>query len=523
MKALAFGLALACTPAAAAVVPTVKVDSRLEIDGIFQLLIATSAPAGFTRPPPSVSTLFAAVGPVTVAPSTVPFFDRAQLLMRLGPLPELSGLESVPESVITATGGRSRVEPWLKNLRALAAKPAALAALKEEQLALAPAVEAFRTRLASGVFVEALEDYTGLPMPGPHRINLSAFHTAGAIANVVKDLPDGGVEVDSLFGPDWSTGEPDFWTTRVPGTLWHEQGHGVLDPLADLWAARIERAKPADASAICYGAWRQCVREHVVRAVMLRLMDRRLGPGAAAEQRRFEQPGGYRWLDAMETRLKEYESDRSRYPTLADFYPRLLDLFLPENIEDARPFEPREETSLVRARAARLAETALLRVKMAAVRRRLTRALSLAREPQVTEEEIPLRDPAALKAASEGISAFAAGRREEALALFDRALAVDPGYAEALLSRATVLEALGRGEDALAACAGAAAASRRRSGAYQPRVLVDALLSQARLLLARPGRESQASAALLEALAAAPADWPGKAEAAALKARLKLP
>ncbi|MEQ1918379.1 MAG: hypothetical protein ABL955_04210, partial [Elusimicrobiota bacterium] len=83
--------------------------------------------------------------------------------------------------------------------------------------------------------------------------------------------------------------------------------------------------------------------------------------------------------------------------------------------------------------------------------------------------------------------------------------------------------ALGRGEDALASCAAAAAASRRRSGAYQPRVLVDALLSQTRLLLTRPGREAQAAAALAEALAAAPADWPGKPEAAALKARLRLP
>ena len=106
---------------------------------------------------------------------------------------------------------------------------------------------------------------------------------------------------------------------------------------------------------------------------------------------------------------------------------------------------------------------------------------------------------------------------------FDRALSLDPAYAEASLSRATVLESLGRPEDALTSCNIAAAAARRRSGAYQPRVLADALLSEARLLIARPGREVLAAAALDEARVVAPADWPGKAEAAALRARIKRP
>ncbi|MFX7878651.1 hypothetical protein ABTK13_20515, partial [Acinetobacter baumannii] len=90
-------------------------------------------------------------------------------------------------------------------------------------------------------------------------------HAASGVANVVAEREDGGVEVTSLVGPERSGGAPEFWTVRVPGTLWHEESHGILDPLADAWAARIARARPADPAAVCYGEWRQCVREHVVR------------------------------------------------------------------------------------------------------------------------------------------------------------------------------------------------------------------------------------------------------------------
>lgn len=515
MRALIVGLFVLAGPVRATT-PVVIVDPRLELDGVYQLRSGSAPPVGFVLPPSEFTDGF--VGTPSAPPPAGSFFDRAQVLMRLGPAPELKGLERVPETIIAAAGGRAAVTAWIGALRALALVNEA--ALKDEARLLAPAAEAFRVRLTSGGYISALEEYAGLPMPGPHRVMLSAFHTPGSIANAVIDRRDGGVEVDSLFGPDWTTGEPDFWTPRVPGTLWHEQAHGVADPLADLWAEPIARAKPADASAICYGQWRQCVREHVVRALMLRLMERELGPAAATEQRDFEKHGDFRWLPAMEERLKEYENNRSKYPTLADFFPRLIEVVGVRDTE-GEPFDPSGETALVRARAVRLARTALPKAAVPAVRRRLKRAVGLALAPAPAEEELPPRDPNASKASSDAIAAFTAGRRDEALALFDLALKLDPYDGEAALSRATVLESLGRGEEALAACASAAAAARRRTGSYQPRLLADALLAEARLALLKPGREKRASAALAEALEAAPADWRGRTEAAALLKKLK--
>jgi len=469
------------------------------------------------RPTEDFASAALPAGEWTVPASTVPFGERAQVLMRLGPAPELRDAE-VPTTIAAQVGPPAAVARWLGSLRALARSAAAADALALERRELAPALESFRAKLSSGAFVSSIEEYTGLPLPGTHRLVLSPFHAASGVANVVADGRDGSVSVTSLFGPDRQGAAPEYWSVRVPGTLWHEEAHGIVDPLADAWAARIERARPADASAICYGEWRQCVREHVVRAVMLRLMERRLGTAAAAEQLRFEEPGRFRWLAAMVERLKEYEADRARWPTLADFYPRLLDAVRAEADDGRPPLSPEREPALVRARVARLAKTALPRMRDAAARAHLRRAGELAAAPLDAPGGAVPQDPRAAALTARGVVAFQKGRRDEALRLFDSALKQDPQDAEAAMSRAMVLELDGRRAEALSDYGRAVAAARRRAETFPPHVLADALGSRARLLLAA-GRRDEALRDWTAALAAAPKDWNGRAEAeAALRA-----
>ncbi|MDE2512363.1 MAG: DUF4932 domain-containing protein, partial [Elusimicrobia bacterium] len=321
-------LAASCLHAAE---PSVSFDRRVELDGELQSACA-SAPEGYRRLTAREAKFLppATCRPGDVPAEDVPFDARAQVMMRLGPPPELSA-RGIPDALTARIGPPAANARWLAALRSLARSTAAASAFEDETRSEEPAAAAFRARLARGAFVAAIEAYTGLALPGEHRVFLSPFHEAGGVANVVDDQPDGTVAVSSLLGPAVSASGDDYWTLRVPGTLWHEESHGVLDPLAVAWTERIERARPADAAAICYGDWRQCVREHVVRAVMIRLMERELGPAAAAEQLAFENPRRFRWLVPMIASLKKYEADRARWPTLADYYPRLLDAVRPES------------------------------------------------------------------------------------------------------------------------------------------------------------------------------------------------
>lgn len=95
-----------------------------------------------------------------------------------------------------------------------------------------------------------------------------------------------------------------------------------------------------------------------------------------------------------------------------------------------------------------------------------------------------------------GLSYAMLGRREEALAAFERALARNPSYIEALLNRAIVLNDLGRTEEAHAAFARAETLGQPDATGFP--VVVANRLANSHLAL---GDEYRAAGALAEAVA----------------------
>jgi hypothetical protein len=74
-----------------------------------------------------------------------------------------------------------------------------------------------------------------------------------------------------------------------------------------------------------YPRWEIALNEHVIRAITARLEGRRGGPQAEEASLASDEERGSAHVRALAKRLEEYEADRERYPTLRDFYPRLLD------------------------------------------------------------------------------------------------------------------------------------------------------------------------------------------------------
>ena len=336
MKALVpAALLLLVAPARAGRI-TVGVDSRIELAGVTQALRpAAEDPKSFRRPDIGYSRMIerlsASGAPVPAAPGALDFEDRCQVLLRVSSAPALAPRLMMPYDLAERAGGPERLQAWLDALSAFARGTDFSAHLARAERLLEDREAALRRKVEERDYVGEEEAYTGLALNGSYSIYLSPYVDGGLSTNSIEPREDGVVEIESVFGRQAGSEEGGgFWSIRAPGLLWHETGHGIVDPLADVFADRVDASSAAYRSSWgCYGDWRQCVKEQVVRAVMIRLVARDFGEAAAADQLAFENEKRFPQLKAMIESLKAYEKSRARYPTLADYYPRLLEVLPP--------------------------------------------------------------------------------------------------------------------------------------------------------------------------------------------------
>lgn len=115
--------------------------------------------------------------------------------------------------------------------------------------------------------------------------------------------------------------------------VWHEFSHSYVNPLTEEYLSKVSKYenlfKP-----ICdkmnnqaYGKWEICVNEHIVRAVTSKLSSKVFGDGVGNSELRKHKLKSFFYIDALYERLEEYENNRDKYKTFADFYPRLIDVF----------------------------------------------------------------------------------------------------------------------------------------------------------------------------------------------------
>lgn len=506
------------SPAAFAARIAVTNDVRLELAGAAQFLAPEDArPEGFSAPLiPYTAALKTALARFKDHPAvrlhaeakmrSFNYSDRSQVLLRLSPPPELSERLTVQYALADRAGGAENLRRWLEALRDLSKASRFPEIYAKEITKLAAATDAFRAKESRQDYLGTLEAYAGLPLLGTYAVHLSPFAATGGVANVVAEREDGTMEISSVIGPELLESGFDFWSRRVPGTLWHESAHGVLDGLGDLYADRIARSAALHAPIgwSCYGTWNQCVKEHVVRAVMIRLMAREISEEAAEEQLRFEKEAHYPYMRALLASLKAYEKDRARYPTLADYYPRLLEVF------PAKPLPAAPAPALSDAQRLR----ASLLARVISERARRPEALDLVRRFAAPADAPAAAVPAAAGTRAgppqNGIEAFRAGRLEEALAAFDEALKSSPDDVETWMSRGVVLQALSRRPQALIAYDRAVSLAEAASAGPARDILPDALSSRASLLV-ELGRRERAREDLSRALTLGASDWPQRA------------
>jgi hypothetical protein len=128
-------------------------------------------------------------------------------------------------------------------------------------------------------------------------------------------------------------GEPRFDKSMLP-TIIHEFCHSYTNPIVDAHESEIEKAgkrvyalveKQMERNA--YGYWLIVMRESMVRACVVRYLAKNEGFDAAKAQIQSDISRGFLWMQELSDLLIEYEDHRDTYPTLDDFFPKVIEFF----------------------------------------------------------------------------------------------------------------------------------------------------------------------------------------------------
>lgn len=126
---------------------------------------------------------------------------------------------------------------------------------------------------------------------------------------------------------------PTFDQVRLYKLIWHEFGHSFANPAVQKqpYLSQIEALShlhtPIKESmkAQAYATWPSVVWEHLTEAVACRLAAQKFGE-QYADLNFVRLQKGMRWiyLNPLLAALKEYEQNRTKYPTLEDFMPQIV-------------------------------------------------------------------------------------------------------------------------------------------------------------------------------------------------------
>jgi len=116
--------------------------------------------------------------------------------------------------------------------------------------------------------------------------------------------------------------------------LWHEFSHSYVNPLTEKYKTRIKTSSKLfnllenEMRDISWGSWQNCIDEHIIRAVYIRLLTLYGKENEAKSQLIREKSLHYVYIEPLIEKLKQFEIERqTKNITFSNYYPTLLSVF----------------------------------------------------------------------------------------------------------------------------------------------------------------------------------------------------
>lgn len=314
---------------------SVQVDPRIELMTVIQLLadypVLTSLASPYRADARAFFAAHAAHPAVTAfdTMSSAGFaFDAVpKAFASMSPLPDLRLGHDVPPEAIERAGGRPRLEAFAVSAAQFAHESDFAAFYRAHEGTYKALVDSALPHVHAAV--GQLEAYLGADFAAARVVLSPLLHDGGFAMRGTEPASQ------AFIGPvGLANGFPDFGgEERLGPLIWHEFAHTIVNPLTHQAQGTVDSMEVVDATfrdtmrRQAYGDWETIVSESVIRALEVRLATRTLGSEAGARALARQVDRGFRHVPRLVEALREYESDRSTYPTLALFYLRLLRVF----------------------------------------------------------------------------------------------------------------------------------------------------------------------------------------------------
>lgn len=242
---------------------------------------------------------------------------------------DLKEKSEIPDSLIERAGGEDILNNYISFLGEFNKETKFNKYYNENNKFYNSLVREFKNNIDISGIINAVEDYYGINNY-KYNIILSPLIIGGYGPRIKSN--DNQYDIYSIIGPREYNSRKYVFVEKYETTfmLWHEFSHSFVNPLTKEHKAQVKEysqlyksvaSKMEDHS---YNTWEKTLNEHIVRAVVIRLVYDKFGKNVGERYKTYQEEQGFIYLNEICDILIKYEKNRDIYPNFNSFYPLIL-------------------------------------------------------------------------------------------------------------------------------------------------------------------------------------------------------
>jgi hypothetical protein len=251
------------------------------------------------------------------------------LILCLSQVPELKITHPFTDRLIERAGGQKNLKKYCSALHDFALKSNFVDFWNNKTSYYQKIVEYTADDLGDFDPVGKLESYYN-ESKNSYTVTLSPSLAGGYGIRIPS--PDDGLDIYAcLDAGEMKDNIPYYSKLGLSYFLWHEFSHSYANPLTEKYKTRITASSKLfvllenEMKEKVWGSWQNCIDEHIIRAVYIRLLTLYGRENEAKSQFIREKSLHYLYIEPLVEKLKQFENERqTKNLTFSGFYPTLL-------------------------------------------------------------------------------------------------------------------------------------------------------------------------------------------------------